>query len=344
MQFGVWQEHLSIDEQMVPFFGRHSCKMYIHGKPIRFGFKLWCMCSSGGYLYQALPYSGAYDTYDKKLGLGSSVIMSLVDLIEFPARHQLYFDNFFTSYHLMCLLTERRMCATGTVRPNRTAGADAQMAKNPPTVRGEMRTAFDSVNKVLITQWMDSKSVMVATNFDQVEPQHNVTRWQKKVVHNNGMITPGYMRALQQPHVIRNYNRHMGGVDLHDNSLQNYRINIRSKRWWWPIFIAQLDSAMVNAWRLHCFVAQHEKKATLRQKVFRVDVTRQLLQTEDEDFVADVGEYAYNGPAISGKHIIIKSNVRARCAFCKVNQTIHKCASCNKHLHAKCFSKFNHGH
>ncbi|XP_046806455.1 piggyBac transposable element-derived protein 3-like [Lucilia cuprina] len=48
LQFGVWDEKLSIDEQMVPYFGRHSCKMFIRGKPIRFGYKFWCLCSSSG--------------------------------------------------------------------------------------------------------------------------------------------------------------------------------------------------------------------------------------------------------------------------------------------------------
>ena len=34
IQFGVFAEHLSIDEQMVPYFGLHSCKMFIRGKPL----------------------------------------------------------------------------------------------------------------------------------------------------------------------------------------------------------------------------------------------------------------------------------------------------------------------
>ena len=35
--FGVFLKDLSIDEQMVPYFGRHFFKMFIRGKPIRFG-------------------------------------------------------------------------------------------------------------------------------------------------------------------------------------------------------------------------------------------------------------------------------------------------------------------
>ena len=31
-QFGIFSSELSIDEQMVPYFGRHSCKMFISSK------------------------------------------------------------------------------------------------------------------------------------------------------------------------------------------------------------------------------------------------------------------------------------------------------------------------
>ena len=37
-QFGVFAKDLAIDEPMVPLFGRYSAKMFIRGKPIRFGY------------------------------------------------------------------------------------------------------------------------------------------------------------------------------------------------------------------------------------------------------------------------------------------------------------------
>lgn len=48
-QFGVFSKYLSIDEEMVPYFGHHSAKMFLRGKPIRFGYKLWILASSSGY-------------------------------------------------------------------------------------------------------------------------------------------------------------------------------------------------------------------------------------------------------------------------------------------------------
>ena len=38
-QFGVFEKDLTIDEQMVPYFGRHSANTFIRSKPIRFNYK-----------------------------------------------------------------------------------------------------------------------------------------------------------------------------------------------------------------------------------------------------------------------------------------------------------------
>ena len=38
-------QHISVDESMMPYFGRHGAKQYIHGKPIKFGYRLWVMAT-----------------------------------------------------------------------------------------------------------------------------------------------------------------------------------------------------------------------------------------------------------------------------------------------------------
>lgn len=47
---GGLQEHLSIDESMIPYYGKHYAKQFIKGKPIRFGFKNWTLCTANGYM------------------------------------------------------------------------------------------------------------------------------------------------------------------------------------------------------------------------------------------------------------------------------------------------------
>ncbi|GBN16856.1 PiggyBac transposable element-derived protein 3 [Araneus ventricosus] len=58
-QFGVFAEHLSIDERMLRYFGRHGCKMYMKGKPVKFGYKLRILSSFDGYPFYIIPYQGS---------------------------------------------------------------------------------------------------------------------------------------------------------------------------------------------------------------------------------------------------------------------------------------------
>ena len=90
MKFGCFAYKLSIDEQMVPYFGRHSCKMYMKGKPVRFGFKVWCLCSSQGYLFNSIPYVGKDEAFDKEMGLGAGVVLQLLDVVKNPQEHEIY--------------------------------------------------------------------------------------------------------------------------------------------------------------------------------------------------------------------------------------------------------------
>ena len=57
-QFGVHKTNLSIDEQMIPYRGRHSARMFGKGKPIRFEYKAWTLASSDGYVYAFDLYTG----------------------------------------------------------------------------------------------------------------------------------------------------------------------------------------------------------------------------------------------------------------------------------------------
>ncbi|KAH7949644.1 hypothetical protein HPB49_013205 [Dermacentor silvarum] len=57
-QFGVFHESLSIDESMGPYYGPHSCKMFIRGKPILFGYKMTRSCQTGSASTEDAPDPG----------------------------------------------------------------------------------------------------------------------------------------------------------------------------------------------------------------------------------------------------------------------------------------------
>ncbi|KAJ8896026.1 hypothetical protein PR048_001367 [Dryococelus australis] len=83
-QFGIFHKDLSIDESMVPYYGHHSCKMFIRGKPIRFSYKVWLLCSNNGYpfTYNMEIYGGKSASHNELLG--SRVVNNLLSVVENP--------------------------------------------------------------------------------------------------------------------------------------------------------------------------------------------------------------------------------------------------------------------
>ncbi|XP_036336238.1 piggyBac transposable element-derived protein 3-like [Rhagoletis pomonella] len=235
MQFGVFSHNLSIDEQMITYYGRHSCKMFIKSKPIRFGYKYWCLTSDDGYCYQFIPYAGAATKFSNDYSLGENVVLQLLSHLERPENHNVTFDNFFTSYKLMRRLRCNGYFATGTVRDNRTNYAPLvctnNMKKRP---RGSSDFVFDRNSEVLVTRWNGNSVVTIMPNFLKHETLRHVKRYDRK---GKKMIT------VRQPLLIHEYNHRMGGVDLFDNAMNNYRIKIRGKKWYWPLLTNAFDAA-----------------------------------------------------------------------------------------------------
>ncbi|KAK9711703.1 Transposase IS4 [Popillia japonica] len=225
-QLMVFTFNLSVDEQMVPYFGRHSCKMYIKGKPVRFGFKLWCLCSSDGYLYKFVPYAGA--SADKTtVGLGGGVVLDLLSILENPQNHQVFFDNFFSSYKLFSVLCEQGFYASGTIRDNRTSNCPLESVKSiAKKERGTHDCAYDQRTGISMVRWNDNSVVTIISNQFNSEPLCPTKRYNRK--------EKKYV-SIDQPHVIKLYNKYMGGVDLHDNGISNNRITITGKKWWWTL-------------------------------------------------------------------------------------------------------------
>ena len=116
------EQQISVNESMVSYYGKHGAKQYIHGKPIKFGYKMWVAATRLGYVIQLFPYQGA-GIIHKELGLGGSVVDQLVSKLtkDDGICYHIIFDNFFTGTTLLCHLKERYgFAATGTIRSNRT--------------------------------------------------------------------------------------------------------------------------------------------------------------------------------------------------------------------------------
>ena len=74
----IHEKNISIDESIVPYYRRHGCKQYIQKKPVKFGSKLWVAATALGYGIRYSPYAGKDDNCNKDIGLGDSVVMTLM--------------------------------------------------------------------------------------------------------------------------------------------------------------------------------------------------------------------------------------------------------------------------
>ena len=115
------EQSVSINESMVPYFGRHGWKQYVRNKPRKFGNKFWVAATPLGYAIQFYPYAGKDENYDSNLGLGGSVVATLAEKLPPQVRSNYYIimDKFFTSPNLLRILEAKDIASTGTVRINR---------------------------------------------------------------------------------------------------------------------------------------------------------------------------------------------------------------------------------
>ena len=105
----------------------------------------------------------------------------------------------------------------------------------------------------------------------------------------------------------------MGGVDLCDNLVTNYRIRVRGKKLLWPIFTNYIDVTMTKAWKLSKVCSKENKKSLLD---FRCKVALSLLKTPFEcgEFYKNIQATVYSCPVKSAfkanymvKYIVILS-------------------------------------
>ena len=122
---------VSIDESMVPCFGRHGCKQYMRNNPVKCGNKFWVAATPLGHAIQFYPYAGKDENYDSNLGLCGSVVATLAEKLpsQIGSNYHIIMDNVFTSPNLLRTLKTKGFAATGTVRINRVENAPLRPMK-----------------------------------------------------------------------------------------------------------------------------------------------------------------------------------------------------------------------
>lgn len=96
--------------------------------------------------------------------------------------------------------------------------------------------------KITAVKWMDNRSVHLASSFLNSSPMDKCVRYEKKLKEKV---------EFPRPNIVKEYNIHMGGVDLCDQMLSYYRMYFRSKKYYHRFIFHLIDLPVVNSWMLY---------------------------------------------------------------------------------------------
>ena len=335
------EEHLSIDESMIKFKGRSSLKQYNPMKPIKRGYKLWCLSDDSGYIYNFSIYCGKDEKADNKtrseLGLGGEVVLSLTKDLA-GQNHKLFFDNYFSSIPLLEKLQQQKFPSCATIRPSRK---DFPALANDKSLKRGDYDFRSTARGITAYKWMDTKPVHFISNYHGTEPT-TVQRKQKN----------GQKLTVKCPRVASDYNKHMGGVDKHDMLRQIYGIDRKSVKWWHRLFFGLLDMAVVNAFIIY----RESTGSSLSLLDFRREVGLGLLTnvTVEMPFAAKRRKVSYSvADSVRlgnvGVHFPLFNQTKARCEVCSKqnieSRPTSKCSFCGINLccntNKNCFTTYH---
>lgn len=334
-------QNLDFDESMIKYFGRHGCKQFIRGKPIRFGYKMWCLNSTEGYLINFDLYQGknprGNEQHEILFGKCAAPLVQMIQELENSSLpYNFHLDNLFTGLNLFSYLRYKGFGAIGTIRENRIPKSCPLTNKKifQKNKRGESQHILDKTSGVLLLRWLDNSVVTMASTCAGVQPMTKVTRYSQAEKTNI---------LVNRPNCISQYNHNMGGTDLMDECVANYRIGVRSKKWYWPIFTWLLDVTINNAWLL--YRKTHEKTSNLdfRREIVRTYLARYGAPSKSPGPArTSIPHTLLNSIRYDGLHHYVSSCNRRRCAGtgCKTfGRTM--CSKCDVGLCVSCFASYH---
>ena len=186
-------------------------------------------------------------------------------------------------------------------------------------------------------RWKDNKVVNVLSTFAGKDPVQKVKRYSQEAKKRID---------IPQPKVVHVYNRYMGGVDRLDQNLAAYMINLRSKKWWWPLFRFCIDVAINNAYQLYRIKQLNEGESRMDALEFR----RVIVETYYKNYKTKNDSVALYPKSATKNHVRmaeenhhwIRKGTQRRCAKngCKGTSKFF-CIKCNVGLHPECFESFH---
>ncbi|XP_039296209.1 uncharacterized protein LOC120353426 [Nilaparvata lugens] len=220
------QAYCTIDEQLLGFSGKCPFRMYTPNKPAKYGIKIVMMCSSNGYLMNAIPY------IEKKLNTeGKHQASFFVEKLSQPihdTNRNITDDNWFSSVPLFNdMLKNHKLTMVGTLCKNKRE-IPPEVLKNRPAETSLF--LYDRELTMVSYAAKKNKTVILLSNMHQ------------------GCT---FKKDTNLPEIIHFYNCTKGGVDIFDQMSAQYSCSRKTRRWPLCIFYGLLNSAGVNSYIIY---------------------------------------------------------------------------------------------
>ena len=269
------EEHVAVDESIMPWRGKVSFRMFIPNKPVRYGMKLYCLCeSSSGYIVKFRYYTGA-DRGNPETNHGPNVVKELMEPY-LGKGHTVFTDSFFTTVPLFEFLKEHDTLACGTVQKNRRDNPPDISAKRLKLGKGEH--IVRQRDAVVAIRYNDRKDFMILS-----------TKYGGNVI-NTGRTNRRDQEPIRKPSAVHHYNQHMNGVDLFDQHMSYYTFSRKTMKWWKRAATHFVHMAKIQAFILH--------RKLSNKKINQVDFTLKLIEqlvnlpTQNDDTPQNIADPA----------------------------------------------------
>ena len=230
-------------------------KRYIPNKRSRFDLKL---CEVSEYLWNCIFYLGKQKNVSaaktdlvKDLGMSRAVIPQLMSELYNQGYH-VYMDNWYTSEKLFTHLEANGTAACGTARRNRL--------NLPKTLRdcklGKGEFSFMGDGKKLMIRYQDKKDVYFLSIIHEVKSANTGKR------KRDGTDVVKLI-------IVKEYNKHMGGVKRNDAMLGNYPSVRKSLKWTSKVAFHFIKESLLNSFFLSDKVVGKKKRLWFKSKLIR---------------------------------------------------------------------------
>ena len=346
----MWNCHqrIDIDEQTIPWKGRHKYRCYNPKKPDKFHLKLFALNDSEtGYMSNFYPYEGKNEQRPPGVTATLYPLVKLLDHDQYKNQgHLLATDNWYTTMEAL-IFVKKTIGAdyVGTVKANKKSLP--KEAIFPKVGRGkkqrgdskQMRVKLKNSNDyAYFVAWQDNKPVHILSTL----------RSYLTAVQRNGYddARQWVRRTYSMPTVISQYNKTMGGTDRFDQNLSYYRPKLKTRSWMTRVLVHLLNACVVNAYIIY----KHLYADNLPRGYGLLDYLELLItglsynETDLEQPSAPSKrtrkqwEHCYT--RLEGVHTPVqrvekdqkdRNMVRGRCILCSTRVT-YQCIQCDVHL------------